>query len=91
MLKKFTGFFLFFFKVNFLSQKLKEAIDDFKIAVALNPKNPKAVVEKCFAEYRMALMNKDLNSISKIKKRFEKLIEEFPDCSECYILFALVR
>lgn len=71
-------------------EKLNEAADDFKLAVLLNPNYPITAVQKCYTEYRFAVLTKDFNKLQSVMQNFEQLISEHPQCAECYTLFAQV-
>lgn len=75
-------------QVNLLMEKIDEARDDFKKAVDLNPTFGVAFVQKCYADYRYGIVKRDMEVIAEAMKGFEQAIEKFPDCSECYTLFA---
>lgn len=77
-------------QVNLLLEKVAEAQDDFKKAVELNPEFGIAFVQKCYTDYRFAVVSKDMNKITSVMKDFESAFEKFPDCAECYTLYAQV-
>ncbi|XP_058801674.1 mitochondrial import receptor subunit TOM70-like [Phymastichus coffea] len=75
-------------QVHLLMEKLDEAKSDFKKAVELNPGFGVAYVQKCYADYRYAVAQKDMNLMNTAMTNFNKAFEKFPDCSECYTLYA---
>lgn len=77
-------------QMNLLLEKAEEAKKDFARAVELNPTFPVAYVQKCYIDYRF---NSEANSSAAFrtaKKSFEEAIQKFPDCTECYMLYAQV-
>ena len=71
-------------------EKVDEAKQDFEKAVELNPGFGVPFVQKCYADYRYAVAKKDLNLINSAMTVFNTAIDKFPDCSECYTLYAQV-
>ncbi|KAK9308376.1 hypothetical protein QLX08_001561 [Tetragonisca angustula] len=74
--------------VNLLMDKIDEAREDFRKAVELNPNFGVAYVQKCYADYRYGTMIRSKEIIEKAMKNFEAAFEKFPDCPECYTLYA---
>lgn len=72
-------------------EKLDEAKSDFEKAVELNPGFGVAYVQKCYADYRFAVAKRDMNLMNTAMTNFNKAFEKFPDCSECYTLYAQVK
>lgn len=77
-------------QVYLLLEKIEEATAEFAKAVELNSNFSIAYIQKCYADYRYAQVNKNMEALGKVRVAFEKAIEKFPKCSEAYILFAQV-
>lgn len=77
-------------QVYLLLERLQESISEFTKAVELNPNFSIAYIQKCYAEYRNAQVNKNAGAILQVRADFEKALEKFPKCAEAYILFAQV-
>lgn len=77
--------------MNLLLDNVDEAKADFEKAVELNPNFGVAYVQKCYTDYRYSLVKRDLIMMSDSMANFKKAIERFPDCSECYTLYAQVN
>lgn len=77
--------------MNLLLDNVDEAKSDFEKAVELNPDFGVAYVQKCYTDYRYSLVKRDLIMMSDSMANFKKAIERFPDCSECYTLYAQVN
>lgn len=77
-------------QIFILLDQLPEALREFEVAVKLAPNNAMAYVQKCYAEYRLALMSNDQMRLMMVMKDFKNAIEKFPDCVECYSLMAQV-
>lgn len=75
-------------QINLLLNKLSEAQQDFKRAIELNPTYSVGHAQKCYAEYREALSNMDVEKLRTVMSDFEDVIKRFPNCSECYALYA---
>ncbi|OXU29262.1 hypothetical protein TSAR_007507 [Trichomalopsis sarcophagae] len=75
-------------QVHLLMERVDEAKADFEKAVELNPGFGVAYVQKCFADYRFAVSKRDMNLMNTSMTNFNKAFEKFPDCSECYTLYA---
>lgn len=61
-----------------------------KLLIDLNPKFGVAYAQKCYADYHYGLIRRDMEVIAEAMADFEKAIEKFPDCPDCYILYAQV-
>lgn len=72
-------------------EKIDEAREDFKKAVELNPNFGVAYVQKCYADYRYGMMERSKELVEEAMRNFENAFEKFPDCPECYTLYAQVR
>lgn len=77
-------------QVYLLLERLDEATSEFAKAVDLNPDFSIAFIQKCYADYRHAQINKNATALSQVRSDFEKALERFPKCSEAYILYAQV-
>ncbi|XP_017115933.1 mitochondrial import receptor subunit TOM70 [Drosophila elegans] len=78
-------------QILLLLEQIDEALAEFDKAVRLAPNHAIAFVQKCYAEYRLALVNGDQRRLESVMQNFEKAIERFPNCVECYSLMAQVQ
>lgn len=67
-----------------------EAKSDFEKAVRYNPNFGVGYMQKCYADYRFAIANRDPELLETAMKDFEKTLEKFPDRPEGYMLYAQV-
>lgn len=77
-------------QVHLLMEKVTEAMSDFSKAVAVNPNCPIPYVQKCYTDYRYAFSTRNMEKMEEVMKAFQQAIQKFPECSECYTLFAQV-
>ncbi|XP_071454535.1 mitochondrial import receptor subunit TOM70 [Hetaerina americana] len=77
-------------QVYLLMDKAAEAQTDFKKSVELSPEFPIAYVQKCYADYRYACVEQNIEKAKKAIEEFEEAIRKFPKCSECCTLYAQV-
>lgn len=70
---------------------MNEAKSDFEKAVHYNPDFSVGYVQKCYADYRFAIFNRDMGLLEAATKEFEKILERFPDRPEGYMLYAQVN
>lgn len=77
-------------QVYLLLERMDEATAEFAKAVELNPDFSIAYIQKCYADYRHAQINKNVGALNQVRADFEKALERFPRCAEAYILFAQV-
>lgn len=77
-------------QVFILIERLAEAISDFEKASTLCPNSGIIEIHRCYASYRLALINKDEFALRKVMDGFRDAIERFPTCVECYSLMAQV-
>ncbi|XP_030556789.1 mitochondrial import receptor subunit TOM70 [Drosophila novamexicana] len=77
-------------QILLLLEQIEAALLEFDKAVRLAPQHAIANVQKCYAEYRLSLMSGDQKRLERVIQDFEKAIEKFPDCVECYSLMAQV-
>ncbi|XP_014224412.1 mitochondrial import receptor subunit TOM70 [Trichogramma pretiosum] len=75
-------------QVHLLMEKVDEAKADFQKAVDLNPNFGVPYVQKCYADYRYGVSKNDMNLVNSAMTNFQKAFEKFPDCAECYTLYA---
>lgn len=77
-------------QVYLLLERMDEATSEFAKAVELNPNFSIAYIQKCYADYRHAQINKNVSAVNQVRADFEHALERFPRCAEAYILFAQV-
>lgn len=77
-------------QVYLLLERMNEATDEFAKAVKLNPDFSIAYIQKCYADYRHAQINKNVGALAQVRADFEGALERFPRCPEAYILYAQV-
>ncbi|XP_011199679.2 mitochondrial import receptor subunit TOM70 [Bactrocera dorsalis] len=77
-------------QIYILLDQLPEALSEFEKVVKLSPNHAMAYIQKCYAEYRMALLSQDQMRLMIVMNEFKNAIEKFPDCIECYSLMAQV-
>lgn len=77
-------------QVNLLLDNVEEARADSKMALKLNPNVGIAFAQKCYTDYRFAAMSRSKSDVDKAMADFERAFELFPDCCECYTLYAQV-
>ncbi|KAK6636320.1 hypothetical protein RUM43_009979 [Polyplax serrata] len=77
-------------QINLILENIQQAVDDIKLSVSLNPKNPLTLVQQYFTEYRMAVVSKDNSAVFTMMKKLEQVLNDYPDCTECYALYAQV-
>ncbi|XP_053989726.1 mitochondrial import receptor subunit TOM70 [Hylaeus volcanicus] len=77
-------------QVNLLMEKIDEAKEDLRKAVDLNPNFGVGYVQKCYADYHYGMIKRDMDIVGKAMQGFEMAFEKFPDCPDCYIMYAQV-
>lgn len=77
-------------QVYMLLERMDEATAEFAKAVDLNPDFSIAYIQKCYADYRHAQINKNVGALTRVRADFEHALERFPRCAEAYILYAQV-
>ncbi|KAK4887620.1 hypothetical protein RN001_003891 [Aquatica leii] len=77
-------------QVNLLMNKTEDARKDFDKAVALNPNFAIAVVQKCYADYRYAMLTQNADMLIKSLTDFNKATTRFSTYSEVYVLYGQV-
>lgn len=70
--------------------KTDKAREDFEKAVKLNPNFPIAYVQKCYADYRYAMLTQNIELLVKNMEEFRKATEKYPNCMEVFVLYAQV-
>ncbi|XP_011314641.1 mitochondrial import receptor subunit TOM70 [Fopius arisanus] len=75
-------------QVNLLLEKVNEAREDSEKSLKLNPEFGIAYAQKCYTDYRHAALSRMPNLLESAMENFEKSFELFPDCCECYTLYA---
>ncbi|XP_071863118.1 translocase of outer membrane 70 [Bombus fervidus] len=74
--------------VNLIMERMDEAREDFRKAVEFNPDFGVGYVQKCYADYRYGIVERSKEIIEEAMKNFEAAFDKFPNCSECYTLYA---
>lgn len=77
-------------QIHLLLDDTIKAREDFQKAVTLNPNFPIAIVQKCYADYRFALMTQQEEILKSSLEEFKKCTEKFSNCSEAFVLYAQV-
>ncbi|XP_037710780.1 mitochondrial import receptor subunit TOM70 [Drosophila subpulchrella] len=77
-------------QILLLLEQIEPALAEFDKAVRLAPNHAIALVQKCYAEYRLSLLAGDQRRLEGVMHTFEQAIERFPSCVECYSLMAQV-
>lgn len=77
-------------QVLLLLDNIKPALEQFEKAVRLAPNHSIAYVQKCYTEYRLALMTNNQIGLGSVVRQLEKAIDQFPNCVECYSMLAQV-
>ncbi|KPJ20195.1 Mitochondrial import receptor subunit TOM70 [Papilio machaon] len=77
-------------QVYLLLERMDEATAEFAKAVELNPNFSIAYIQKCYADYRLAQLHKNVGALNQVRSEFERALEKFPRCAEAYILYAQV-
>jgi len=63
--------------------KLNKAKHDFEKALEYNPNFSIACIQKCYTDYRIAMLNKDVRLVEEAVRAFEKIFEKYINLSEC--------
>ena len=77
-------------QVYMLLDQTELAVADFERAVRCNGDFAIALVQKLYTDYRRAYAVRDPALMQQAMLGFERAIERFPQCSECYLLYAQV-
>ncbi|XP_017049057.2 mitochondrial import receptor subunit TOM70 [Drosophila ficusphila] len=77
-------------QILLLLEQIEPALAEFDKAVRIAPNHAIALVQKCYAEYRLSLLAGDQRRLEGVMRAFEEAIERFPKCVECYSLMAQV-
>lgn len=68
-------------------EKVHEAEQDSLKALELNPDGV-AFAQKCYTQYRVVAMQRSPEMLEQVIDNFEKGFELYPNCCECYTLYA---
>jgi len=74
-----------------LVNKLEDAKKDFTEAMHFNPQFGVSHVQKCYTDYRLAILNREAELAEQALKDYIKIFDKFPDLPECYMLYAEVH
>ncbi|KAH8298050.1 hypothetical protein KR018_005262 [Drosophila ironensis] len=77
-------------QILLLLEQIEPALAEFGKAVRLAPNHAIALVQQCYAEYRLSYLVGDKRRLDGVMRAFDQAIERFPDCVECYSLMAQV-
>ncbi|XP_016977887.1 mitochondrial import receptor subunit TOM70 [Drosophila rhopaloa] len=77
-------------QILLLLEQIEPALTEFAKAVRIAPNHAIALVQKCYAEYRLSLLAGDQRRLEGVMHTFAEAIERFPSCVECYSLMAQV-
>ncbi|XP_017065465.2 mitochondrial import receptor subunit TOM70 [Drosophila eugracilis] len=77
-------------QILLLLELIEPALEEFEKVLRIAPNHAIALVQKCYAEYRLSLLNGDQRRLEGVMRSFEQAIEKFPSCVECYSLMAQV-
>lgn len=77
-------------QAHLIREEIDEAKKDFQKTVDLNPEFGLAYAQKCYTDCCYAMSKRDINLKENCLEEFEKICEKFPDCVECYTLYAQV-
>ncbi|GFR07346.1 mitochondrial import receptor subunit TOM70 [Trichonephila clavata] len=77
-------------QVYLLMERFLDCLRDMEKSCSLNPNFPSARAQKCYIQYRCGLQYNDENQKTAALKGFEEIEKSFPDCSECFFLYAQV-
>ncbi|EDV58839.1 mitochondrial import receptor subunit TOM70 [Drosophila erecta] len=75
-------------QILLLLEQIGPALAEFEKAVRIAPNHAIALVQKCYAEYRLSLLAGDERRLESVMHNFQNAIERFPSCVECYSLMA---
>lgn len=75
-------------QINLLVNKLEDAKEDFTEAINFNPQFGVSYVQKCYTDYRLAILNRNTEQAEQALKDYMKIFDKFPDLPECYMLYA---
>lgn len=63
---------------------------DFDRSVVVRPDFPISNVQRCYAEYRLAVAEQSYMRLEKAMKNFENTVNQFPKCSEGFAMLGQV-
>lgn len=72
--------------MHLLLNHIEEAKRDFEKAVKYNPDFGPGHVQKCYADYRYAIYNRDMSALQEAEKHFMEALDKYPDRPEGYML-----
>lgn len=77
-------------QIHVLLDQLDQALEDYDKVLKLSPDHAMAYIQKCYAEYRIALMAQDQGRLMSVMNDFKNALGKYPNCIECYSLMAQV-
>ncbi|XP_030383506.1 mitochondrial import receptor subunit TOM70 [Scaptodrosophila lebanonensis] len=77
-------------QILLLLEQIEPALEEFDKAVKIAPEHAIAFVQRSYAEYRLSLLAGDQIRLDNVMQEFQKAIDKFPTCVECYSLMAQV-
>lgn len=77
--------------MNLALERMDEAKEDAEKALSLDPDFGIGYVQKCYTDYRYAVTKRLVSLINEAMINFEKAFEKFPDCADCYTVYAQVN
>jgi len=77
-------------QISLLMDKFPDAVADLTKAAELRPNFALANVQKLYTDFLGAQAVNDEAAINKVIENFKEAITKFPDCVECYALYAKV-
>ncbi|XP_034128485.1 mitochondrial import receptor subunit TOM70 [Drosophila guanche] len=77
-------------QILLLLDSIEPALEQFEKAIRLAPNHAIAYVQKCYTEYRLALISNYQLRLEGVVRKLEQAIEQFPTCVECYSMLAQV-
>lgn len=75
-------------QILLLFEKINEAKKDSDKAFELDPNNGVAYAQKCYVNYRFGAINRSSEMLANVIDDFEKGFELYPNCCECFSLYA---
>lgn len=77
-------------QVYLLVEQPQNSIIEFEKAYSLQPSNSLTYIHKLYSEYHLAVSEGNNTLLFKKIEDFSNAVKEYPDCTECYSLFAQV-
>lgn len=81
---------LFIFQINFLSEKLTEAKEDFEKCISLNDSFVPAKIQLAYCIYKSAALQQSPILAQGAVEMLQKTVEKYPDSADAHSLFAQV-